>query len=254
MTDLTLFILLLLAPFCMDHKTQFRRNMGAWLLAIFLILLFGLRHYTVGTDSANYAMRFQTLSDLAIFEPGFIWFMKTLHAVCAHYAFFFLATSAIFWGLLIRFYNKYTATYWLAVFLFCSLGGINTIANNGIRQGLAIVFFLSAIPCALEKQWLKYYLLALLAFSFHRSALFIFPFYFLLQVKFKWEYVFVVVAGFMILLGFAEPITNFLFSDYEKYLIEVEQVSQGKLVQLMLGSFFALLPLYGHYKTIVVNH
>lgn len=250
MTDLTLILLLCLAPFCWNNKNSVMRNIGVWLMFICLVLLFGLRHYTVGTDSANYAFRYETLADVEPFEKGFIWLMKGLRYFSIQYTFFFIVTAGIIWGGLIKFYNKYTSLYWLAVFLFCALGGINTIANNGMRQGLAIVVFLTAIPFALEKKWLQYYLLAVIAFLFHRSAVFIFPIYFLLQIKFRWWLLVPFVIVFCGVLAFADSITQLLFSDYDKYLTEVDGTNMGKLVQLAFISCFAVSSFYYHYKTL----
>ena len=249
MTDLILFSLLLLCPFCIDHKKEFRQKMGTCLIAVFLILLFGLRHYTVGTDSGTYAFRYETLTELSVFEPGFVCLMKVLHALCAHYTFFFVVVACIIWGGLVHFYSKYTSLYWLAIFLFCALGGINTIANNCMRQGIAIIIFLNAISFALNKQWIQYFLLATVAFLFHRSAILIFPMYFLMQARFRWWLLVPSLVFFIGVLGFADSITNFLFSDYDRYLIEVDQVNKGKIVQLGLVSCFALVPLYSYYKT-----
>lgn len=253
MTDLTLLVLLCLAPFCWDNKTPFRRNTGAWLMFACLVLLFGLRHYSVGTDSFNYAFRYETLTDLEPFEKGFRWLIYALHAVCERYTFLFISLAALLWGGLIHFYRKYTALYWLPVFLFCALGGVNSVANNGMRQGAAIALFLTAVPCALQKQWIRYYIWAALAFLFHRSSIFIFPLYFLMQFRFRRRILIPVFLIFCVILAFAEPITHALFSDYTRYLMEVEQISGGKLVQLALVSCFGLFPFYHHYRTLGKN-
>ena len=253
MTDLTLLILLCIAPFCLDNKTALRRNVGAWLIFICLVFLFGFRHYSVGTDSANYAFRYEKLMGLEPFEIGFIWLMKGLHVVCADYTFLFVVLAVIIWGGLVKFYNKYTKLYWVSIFLFCALGGINTVANNGVRQGIAIVLFLTAIPYALQKQWIQYYILGILAFLFHRSSIFIFPLYFLIQIKFKWYLLALLIFMFCGVLAFADQITNFLFSDYDRYLVGIEQIGKGKLIQLSLISCFALFPSYYHYQTLEKN-
>lgn len=248
MTDLTLLIILFLFPLGLNTRKGISSYIGACFLVIILSLLFGLRHYTVGADSANYAFYYQTLRSVDVFELGFVWFMKGLHFICGAYPFFFLTTSFIIWGLLVRFYRKYSILYWLATFLFCALGGVNSIANNGIRQGLSITLFLSALPFALDKKWMQYFALSLVAFTFHRSAIFIFPLYFLIQQPFKWWKIVPLIFVFVLVLSFANDITNYLFSDYERYLVEIDQINVGKLVQLGLVSFFAVFPLFYRYK------
>lgn len=248
MTDLTLFILLLLCAFSLSHPNIKNRYFGAWLLFLCLFLLYGLRHYTVGVDSLNYAYRYETLSDLSTFEPGLRWLMRGLHILCPHYPFLFLVLAFLFWGGLIKFYHKYTSSYWMAVFLFCALGGVNTIANNAIRQGIAVVSFLTAIPYALQKKWPKYYFFALIAFLFHRSSIIIFPLYFLLQQKFSIWKIIPLTISFVLALVFAEDITAFFFSDYERYLVRLENINIGKLVQLVLISVMAIIPFFYRYK------
>lgn len=248
MTDLTLFILLILSIFCIEHRNNQKRYIGFIFLFVCLCLLFGLRHYTVGTDSPNYAFRYESLSELSVFEPGFIWMMKGLHFFCPYYPFFFLVSASIIWGGLIRFYHRYTPLYWLAMFLFCAFGGVNTIGNNGIRQGIAIVFFLAAIPYALQKQWIGFFLWSILALSFHKSAIIVFPLYFLIQQKFKWWKILPLILVFAFILLHLEDITRFFFPNYERYLIEIESVNIGKLLQLTLISGFALWPLWYRYK------
>ena len=251
MTDLILLILIILGICSLPMYTKKQYKMAMWVIIIAMVVMFGLRHYSVGVDSSTYAYRYETLTELGVFEKGFVWLIKGLHFICSQYTCLFLTTSAIIWVGLLTFYKKYTNSYWLAIFLFCALGGINTVANNCMRQGIAIIIFLWALPFALQKKWILYFLSIGLAILFHRSAVFVLPIYFLIQLKFKWWKIIPLIVSFAFVLSFAEVITNYLFSDYERYLVEVERINIGKVVQSLVVSCIGLFPLY--WRSITVS-
>lgn len=247
MTDLTLSILLIFYIFGIDYVSITKKKIFLLFLVLVMIMLFGLRHYSVGVDSTNYAYRYETLYGLEFFEIGFVCLIKFLHYILPYYPFFFFVTAAILWVGLVLFYKKYTNSYWIAIFLFCALGGVNTILNNCIRQGIAIILFLSALNFALNKKIFQYFIIVSIAFLFHKSALIAFPLYFLIQIEFKYWKIFPFLFVFLLLLFNVDIITKYLFVDYARYLRNFDKgsiITFGKIIQLTLISFISIFSIY----------
>lgn len=164
-----------------------------WIPLIALSLFAGMRSYRVGTDSGNYTRDFRTNLDIYNFEfnelvePGYQALEYGLLKITHNYFWLFFITALIVVSCYLIIMKRYSVNYRLSVFLFVTLG-VYTFFFNGLRQGIAMAIFALALPQLLEKRLLLYLLICFLASMFHNTALFMIPFYFLVNLRIKPTY------------------------------------------------------------------
>jgi len=117
-----------------------------------------------------------------------------------------------------------------------------------LRESLAIAVFLTALPAFFNKNWIKYYVLALLAMSFHNSAMVILVFpLFYLKLGIRYQILIfilsciitsVLVSGnFLFMLGLDK-----IFGSNSLFYLNKEMNLSGSIFQLL-----KLVPVYCIY-------
>jgi len=171
---------------------------GSWIFFSIPILIytfvFGTRYY-VGVDYSEYlamyeewdpSTSFSGNADYGIFSRIEIGFMaiialcSKLH--CAPYIYFsvisFIQISLIYWA----FKDKKEVLAYSILALFLT-GYAMTYFQNGLRQYLAISFFVLSLKYIVQQNAFKYILCICIACLFHKSALILIPVYFLYAHK-----------------------------------------------------------------------
>lgn len=186
---LYLFSLAYYYDYC--RKTQGKR-FHFWLSFILMVCLLTFR-YRVGGDTLNYIYRFEnttpTLSELRFFVdqriqpiPAFIFsFCKTFFNDFMYVqAIFALFVNMVFF----LFFKKNTSYCFTAIFLY-GLVFFMRLNCEIMRESLAIAFFLLAFPYVMKQQYGRYYVLSMLSFLCHSSAVitFIIPLFIVLKHK-----------------------------------------------------------------------
>lgn len=172
----------------LERKTLNRK--AFWVPLVALSLFAGMRSYRVGTDSGSYTRDFRTNLDVYNFEfnelvePGYQALEYGLLKITHNYFWLFFITALIVVYCYLSIIKKYSVNYLFSVFLFITLG-VYTFFFNGLRQGLAMAIFALALPYLLEKRLVPYLLICFLASLFHTTALFMIPFYFLVNLRIK---------------------------------------------------------------------
>ncbi|WP_435950491.1 EpsG family protein [Psychrobacter sp. DM8] len=170
----------------LEQKALNRKSF--WVPLIALTLFAGIRSFRVGTDSWNYTRDFREQLDVYNFkfeelvEPGYQVLEYALLSVTHSYFWLFISTAFIVVFCYLTIIRKYSVDYWFSVYLFITLG-IYPFFFNGLRQGLAMAIFAFALPFLLDKRFIPYLLICLLAALFHTTALFMIPFYFLVHLN-----------------------------------------------------------------------
>ena len=111
---------------------------------------------------------------------------------------------------LIWFFNKYSESYFISIFLFVASTDMISWMFNGIRQFLAVVIILLATPFLVKRKYIPVILIILLAATMHLSALIMLPLVFVAQGK-AWnkKTVFFIVAT-IIIIAFIGQFTGLL--------------------------------------------
>ena len=150
-----------------------------------MVLVAGLRSYSVGTDSGSYVRYFniiRTFADVTangqiMGEYGFWILTWLIHFISNQYMAFFLVIALIVVGCYQWVIVKHSARIEISLFVFITMG-FYTFFFNGARQGIACAIFALAISPLLEKNFPKYLLYVLFAFLFHKTAIMLLPVYF----------------------------------------------------------------------------
>jgi len=226
---------------------------------IFLALMSAFR-YRVGGDSVVYETFFLELPKLKEIpyyyfnynKHGYQPFWLLLNGLVKEFGgdvYNFQMLHAIILNSLLYIYlkssTKYTLTFLL--FFFCSLLYFY-FAFDIQRESLAIAFFLINIKNLENNNWIKYYLLAIVSFMFHMSAIviFIFPLFKLVRINRKIVITLVLIGLPLTLLKstFLNIFSTFLFMDSMKAKADI--YSQGDFSLVGLLSFYfvrVILPL-----------
>ncbi len=172
-----LLILLFLVPLLYRFPTDGSR-IFYWCQCLLLILVMGFRYF-VGGDTIGYMAKYEYASPiydlsaidfvLAEFQPLWVVVQSTCKAISEDFYVlqFFVSTIvnlAVFWVA-----ERYSANKFLAVFLYL----ISTMLNFNcevLRAAIAISIFFVAYEELLNRNYIKYYLLVVVAVLFHDQA------------------------------------------------------------------------------------
>lgn len=233
----------------LEKKTLNRKSF--WVPLIVLSLFSGIRSFRVGTDSENYTRDFRISLDIYNFqfnesiEIGYQVLKYLLLVLTHNYFWLFWLSGLIVVYCYLKIIKRYSVNYWFSVFLFLT-SGVYTFFFNGLRQGLAMAVFALAIPYLIEKRFFIYFVVCVVASLFHTTALFMVPFYFL--VNFKIKLIYKVMITFLGSLFTVRFLIAYIAEENERYK-GYAQVSESAGGFLTLGfytliSFFIFFVIY----------
>lgn len=160
------------------------------------IFYFGFRGFVMH-DWYNYYPEFEKteLRDLIGYdiaqsrEIGWTLFQVFCKTIVDNYHFMIFVHTTISIALLYRFFRRYTTNIALGLMIYLAFEGF-VISTNLLRNSLAILLFINAIPYIQERKILKYMAMCFLACMFHYSAFVFVPCYFFLHLKTnKWVFI-----------------------------------------------------------------
>ena len=217
-----------------------------WVPSFALIVFATIRNSTVGTDTGLYVKNFVNKLDPDYYEfhegmeSGYLLLEYIILNISHNYFWLFFITSIIVVFLQMVVIKKYSINYILSIFIFITLGGY-TFFLNGLRQGIAMAIFFVSLPFLINKNFLKYFLICIFASFFHISALFMIPFYFIVNLKWKieWKIIFIFLSSLLL----SKSMINLLADSNEKYAgyTEVSDSSGGFLILLFYFVVFLLI-------------
>lgn len=214
------FLVLILVLFWILFEQRVLNRIAFWVPLAILSLFAGMRSYRVGTDSGTYTRNFRSSLDINSFELtgnrefGYQLLEYTLLRLNAEYFWLLFLTSIIVVYCYLTIIKKYSVNYIFSVFLFITLG-VYTFFFNGLRQGLAMAIFALAVPYLLEKRLVPYLIIIAIASLFHGTALFMIPFYFLVNLRVKPIYK--ILATFVGSLFVSRFLIIYISSSNERY-------------------------------------
>ena len=220
-----------------------------FLLIVFVILATtSALRYSTGYDySYAYAPGFEEVlnnPDISLFghhyEPGYMLLEKIVAFFSSNYQMIFVVTSVLIIGLFCINYAKYSSNVYLSVILFILLSEYYC-SMNFIRQTIAGVIALFAIPFLKKKKFLPYLLIVLVASTFHKSALILIPFFFINLIPLT-KIVFVIYCAVTAVLYFnTERIMNFVtqywYQGYHLDNVHVQATFEWPFAVAMLIEF-----------------
>lgn len=184
--------------------------------AYFILLLFyGLRGFVM-TDFEYYYPYYEMIDGIdsipnVIFikgyEPGFVLYTCLCKMLIPNYFAWNFISTLIDLLILNIFIRRFYSNHILFLIIFFIIGGMN-LEMNYLRYAKAFFIFLLALKYIQERKIVKYTLMILLAMSFHTSAIFCFPLYFILLRQWPlWLLWLIFIAGCIILFCHIDIIT-----------------------------------------------
>ncbi|HAW57533.1 MAG TPA: hypothetical protein DCX03_00735 [Bacteroidales bacterium] len=147
--------------------------------------------YNVGTDYVSYEEMFNgvatnTLPAVWISkEKGFLWLLEFVHMLGGNFQAICLITTVMimcfsYYGF--KFILKDKPDY-LPLLTLLYISGFYFFSLNAIRQSIAVSIFIFSVRYIYEQKPVKYFMLVLMAFFFHKSAIILFPLYWFLNIR-----------------------------------------------------------------------
>jgi hypothetical protein len=167
-----------------------------------LFLILACRGITVGMDLGNYLGGFQYIRSLTFldmlsrlrllkvatlvypysYESGYVvlnWLIGKLGL--SFHGFLVLCAAFVIFSI-IAFIYRYSQCPWISLVLFIGFGSYGYTFGI-LRQTLAMCIMLWCVPAAMDKKWGRFAVLAVVAFTVHRTSLLLLPLFLLKNVK-----------------------------------------------------------------------
>lgn len=218
------------AGFCRKERVLGRvERRATWVYALLLVIpivaMAGMRNKYFG-DTGNYYNVFmnipQTHSERMAYiaslkkDKGFYIMGVLLKMVIGgNPRIYLIILAAMQMFCLVKTYRRYSADFWLAIFVFVASTDVYSWMFNGIRQFTAVCIVFAGSGFLFRKKLILFSLVVAFASLFHQSALLMIPIAFIVQGR-AWNWKTMVVIFFTVLaIAFVGTFTNLLGSALE---------------------------------------
>ena len=193
------------------NTNQTKKKVYCIIVALQWILISGLRHLSVGEDTDDYYFAFENGKNISwniilsncwdyLFggietkDPGYYLFQKIFQIFSDNYQLYLFVIAIIFTGLMARWIYKHSSMPELS-FLVYSVLFYSFYSLTGHRQTIAtaLIFFLG-YEYAKDKKFIKFAIVAFVAFMIHKSSLVFIPYLFIANIAITPVYVGVMSA------------------------------------------------------------
>lgn len=273
--DIFLFCVVMFVLNAYINDIKMKKIITIITLAI-LCIVSGTRYNIGGTDYFAYKAIFDLVpSSFSLekiinfkesynYEIGFISFMTLIKSIGFSYYGFTLINSIVFYYifyLVIKRYN-YNMNFIIIVFLY-KMFFYNTFIS--MRQSIAILIFWLSLPYLKSKKYIKYYVLCIIMFVFHRSAIVLFMVPLITNFKISKRMFGIILLGGIIsyigvkfnllnINGSLSSIFNTVFSSDKvamgKIAFYVAEKNSGMSIFYMLEYYLIAIYVYIYYEKI----
>jgi len=217
--------------------------------------------YSLFPDLDNYIEYFNGIlnpSMIISIEVGWYWLNKMLYIISGNYFTLFFTISLVIVISYIITIKRYSALAWLSVFLY-----LTTLFYNSLfilRQHIAIAICLLSIPYILNRNPVKYFLITLLAVSFHYSAFIWIVVYFIYPMKIDIKYYIIISVGALLIFFYMEELLNYTLtftskiSAYTDYYNRLHSKTAGSIKSLIVPLSNYALFIYAFRKETITGY
>lgn len=225
-----------------------RRNMlNRTLTAGIFVILFSISalRFDIGNDYQNYTLTAHeaSVNGYVVTEVGFNWLVKIVYKIMGGeyyemvFAIFSFATLTIF----IKGIKKQAVSFFEAFFVFMMFGMYFQTFNT-VRYYLALSIAFYSMRYVLEKDWIKFVFVILIAALFHKSVLIVIPVYFIATFEWKkWQMAVGALASIICFL-FKDTILKLALNLYPSYRDTIYLSGGTSLTSIV--RIFAVIVLY----------
>lgn len=196
--------------------------------AVILTFVSSIR-YGIGADYFSYRKIYEQMSQVNIYqllvsspvEPLYSLLQKIVFLLGGNYILFLTVISLFIHAVIMWFIYRFSKLPWLSVYLYISLQFF-AHSMNLLRQSISVCFFMLAYPHLKNRKFLPYCTLLLIGSLFHKSALLMIPFYFILSIRDSKKFVTITFFIFILFYCFSDKaillLTTYIFPEYASYL------------------------------------
>lgn len=207
-----------------DNSKGLKRGVYVGVISLSLALVIGLR-YGIGFDYTRYIPLFEEIDSLAwsnLFaaqtEIGFTVLSKLLMLISNDLTFLYMCYALLMMGIVGVVIYRHSEIPWISFFAFVTLAFLGS-SMNYVRQTMAAIIYLLAIPSLQKRKIIPYMLLVLLASSFHKTALLLIVVYFIANLPLNKITAGVYAGGTLMIFLFSDYLMSFVmrfaFSGYQ---------------------------------------
>lgn len=210
-----------------DGKTRTRFVV---LVCLELILFAGFRADTIGVDTKNYIYALSYFKSCNIkevftltnpwninYEIGYMFLTKLVAALgVSNTGFLFIIAILIYVPVFMFIKDESNDVVFSAIMYICF--ELFAYSLGIFRQMIAVSFLLFAFRYVKRREPIKYFLVVIIAMTFHMSAIIAIPVYFFYKIKIKNVHVLITFVLEIIVLFTGTKIVSLIFSLFPKYL------------------------------------
>jgi hypothetical protein len=234
--------------------------------SVYLILFSGLRDVTVGPDTIAYMWKYDEISNLSwsqlwdmlyqhyfgneqVKAPGYFLLQKVVKLILPYYQLYLLFIALVFTSQLGRLIHR-ESSYPLVSFIVYLCMFFEFFGVTGHRQTVATaISILFGYRFIVERRFVPFLVLVLIASTLHKTALVLIPFYFVARFAHTLKFTPIIFGGLIGMFLFKSQMFYFLSvaGDYEQYSeFESRGAYTFSAVYLMLVCFY-----FWHYPKII---
>ncbi len=256
---LYLSVILLTMIFALFSNDK-NKKVQVFVIMSLLTLIAGLRHYTIGSDTLAYLRNFNRMVyygneyfEIARFEIGYVLLQYAVIKIFANFNVFLFVCAAFinysFGSMICKYSKKPLLSVLLFILLRYFFGEMNIL-----REYLAVAILLLSLKHVCNRKIVPFLIMILLASTFHTSALFAIPIYFLYdkEITFKNKIIISAVTGIIYLfLGNVLIYITSRIGIYNNYVeLFINSNKLGNLLEILISIciYIFIKKLYKIYK------
>lgn len=258
-----LYLMIFIIPVLFYLGGKKRYNQNTILLGIYMILLaffIGLGDMIGGYDRYIYSESFDTIADelhgtknlnnvvylIEGHEYGYFLWQVVVACFTSNRYIYILVTTLSIYVLYFYAFKKYIKDYPLAVILF--LGLFYYFTMTYLRQVIACGIIWLSLIYIWQRKPIKFFVMVLLAYSFHNSAIVFAPMYFIpIRLYSKQTIMFILFACLFVGLT---ALPNIIMSSGDSRLSTYAEQDQGFRIEYVLEVLFFVWLFFKNYKFI----
>ena len=219
---LFLLLILLLQAVFIPTRSEEGKRLYLTLAFIEMQIVSGFRLADDG-DTYYYGLMFSDMASLSFYdaitygtEIGYWLFNYALSRFSSNPQTIIFATSALVNFLILKFIYRKSNSAWLSVIVYITFMFFFS-SLNAVRNSIAYTILLYSNDYILKRKFTSFLLIVALAGSFHFSAFFYFPMYFLYNLHLnKWN-IFLISVVVFVLMRFISPLLTMLVSIHPRW-------------------------------------
>lgn len=232
----------------------------AMMLAAPYILWTGYRGIFI--DTGAYIMHFRQAASTFSAIPGMVgtedWAFYSFSVILKSlgiqsYQTYFLILAAIQILCMVYIFRRYSSNLWISFFMFIASTDYMSWMQNGIRQFTAVCITFVAFELLVQKKYIWFTIVTLIASTFHGSALLMLPFAFVMVGPALNRKTYLMIAAVALMIPFVDtftPILERLLSDTQYNDVMTGEIWANddgtNLLRVLVYSVPALVSLLGY--------